>query len=152
MLTNGSLKDLGNFEVLHKIEKGESISVIANRYIHLGWAAVSVKEGTDAIWRVNTLVYTNLRDRDNPDMIYPDDFLIIPRSREGYARCIQRLIEISRVLASDDSAKHSLAEIQKQADRFGKAVDLTADVLTLFATVTIKSVKLVKLAGTARGE
>jgi hypothetical protein len=149
MLANGSLKDLGYFEVLHKISTGESISVIASRYRHRGWPVGSVVDGTNAIWRVNTEVYSNLRDRDNPDQIFPDDFLVIPRSRQGYERCIHRLMKISRELAADDSATRSLEEIQQQADKFGAKVDLASDVLTLFATVTLKSVKLVKLAGAA---
>ncbi len=147
----GSLADLGFFEVTHKIEKGESIWRIADHYRRIGWPVPSTKAGTDATWRLNTLVYSNLRDRDNPALIFPDDFLIIPRSRAGYERCIQRLNKILREIAADKSAATNLNRIKQEAEQTGKIVDFTADVLTLFVGVGLKCAKLVK-AGKVAGD
>jgi len=146
----GALADLGFFEVTHKIEKGESISRIADHYRRIGWPVSSTRGGTDAIWRVNTLIYSNLRDRDDPDQIFPDDFLVVPRSRAGYERNIQRLVRIRSEVAADNSAVTDLKKIKDQADKTAKIVDLTADVLTLFVGVGLKCAKLVKASEVAR--
>jgi LysM domain len=147
----GSLADLGLFEVTHKIEKGESISKIADNYIRMGWPVPSIQGGTDAIWRLNTLVYDNLSDRDNPDQIFPDDFLVIPRSRAGYERNLLRLSNLQRQVADDDSVAMDLKKIKSDADRTGKQLDLAADVATLFVGVGLKCMKLIK-AGEIAGE
>jgi len=147
----GALADLGFFEVTHKIEKGESISRIADYYRRIGWPVSSTSGGTDAIWKLNTLIYSNLRDRDNPDQIFPDDFLVIPRSRAGYERNIQRLVKLRNELAADNSIATDLKKIKDDADRTGKIIDFTADVLTLFVGVGLKCAKLIK-AGEVAGD
>lgn len=139
---------LNDFEVPHRIKKNESISEIAAYYQRMGWNIPSLDKGTDAIWRMNTKVYKNLRDRENPDMIFADDVLVIPRSFNGYMRLDKKLVEIYEKVNADKGAKKSLQKIQKDADKFGEQIDFAADILTLFVSVGFKAARLTKASGT----
>ena len=134
-------------EVVHIISKGESISLIANAYRKRGWAA----PGWEPIWRLNTVVYSNLRNRADPDKIFPGDTLMIPRSPAGYDRLVAKLSELkSELLHMHMANQASLGAIRDNVSAYSNKVDLASTILTLIPGLVIKGASIVKLARDAK--
>ena len=144
---NAIPQPIGRFEFPHRVNKGESISQIAAWYRTLGWPV----HGWEPIWRLNETVYSNLRHRGKPSLIYPNDVLIIPRSPEGYDWVIRRLEKLEKEIR--DNAKtisSELSQIKGQADTTEKYFNLAGTVLTLTTSLAIKGINLITLTNRAK--
>lgn len=130
---------LGYYEFCHEIQKGESISAIAARYRAAGWPV----KGWHPIWLLNSRVYANLRNREDPDRIYPHDVLIMPRSDYGYAAAIDRLKQLHRAVQSDNSVTAELKNIGAQASKWESQVNLAGTIATFTVGLALKGVALV---------
>ena len=137
---------IGHCEIIHRIGRGESISHIAGWYRRQGWPVGN----WEPIWRLNTAVYQNLRDRKNPDQIFPGDVLVIPRSPAGYDELTAKLRRLLIECAADDGATADIERVQASAEKFGATIDLVADVATAGASLSLKSVELLRLAREAK--
>jgi hypothetical protein len=143
---DASPSPMGHYEIVHRIVRGDSISGIAAWYHRQGWPV----SDWQPIWRHNTAVYGNLRDRRSPDRIYTGDVLIIPRSPTGYDALIAKLGQLLVECVTNRTAQDHLAAVRKDADAFGARIDLVGTVATLGAGLTLKGAKLVQLAREAR--
>jgi hypothetical protein len=84
---------------------------------------------------------------DNPDLIYPGNVLVIPRSRQGYRTMIHRL---ESVLLDSLATPVYAAEVKKQAEHFSEGLNFVSDVLTFLATAGASAATAARSASAAK--
>jgi hypothetical protein len=148
-------QSIGYRETIHTVVKGESLSLIARHYQARGWPVnswVPIYRLTGlrtGLW--NTKGTT--RQHENPDLIYPGDVLIIPRSPHAYDVRIGEIQKLGRNIFHEEN---EVTKIKEEMESYGKRIDLISDVLQLIVTcggTALRSAKAAKsLTGVAAKE
>lgn len=144
----------GHKELFYTVRKGDTLGGIAQSYRGKGWPV----RGWEPIYDI-TRLKTGLwgrkgaaKQRYNPDLIYPGDVVLLPRSAAGYDKRIQQMEWVGEMIrTSDDEA----ASIRKQADNFAERLDTLGSLLQAVVTFggsAVRAAAAAKTARTATGE
>ena len=136
----------GNYVVMHSVQRGESLSAIAQKYKFKSW---------QPIWLYNTQVEPMLDPRGDPGSLAVGQHLFIPRSKEGYDKLLKKLEALKEGLAaSGEGQMYELEGLENQYKAETVLFDFAGDVATLLASLGFKAMNVVKLrreAGLLKG-
>jgi hypothetical protein len=140
----------GQWEEMHVVVAGESLSRIAARFVSRGWNDLADWHPIFRLTRERTGLW---RDKlksgqlDNPDLIHPGDLLIIPRSRAGYHTAIQK----TRSLLRDTmNAPGYAAQVKKEEEHFSERLNFLGDIITFVATAGASAATAARSASIAK--
>jgi hypothetical protein len=144
----------GSWEETHVVSAGESLSGIASHYHRRGWSDLTDWRPIYRLTRERTGLW---RDKhhpnqlDQPDLIFPGDVLVIPRSRTGYVAVINKL-ELLRYdfIGTPNYAAEVKEELKHFSDNLNFWSDAAVFAISLGATAR-SAAKAAKAAETAVG-
>jgi hypothetical protein len=127
----------GNYEVIHTVKRGESLSTIAAQYKFKNW---------QPIWIYNTQKHHLLDAGGDPGSIAVGQHLMIPRSKEGYDKLLKKLEALKEGLAaSGDSQRYELEGLENQYKAEAVLFDFAGDVATLLGSLSVKAFEVARL-------
>ena len=134
----------GNYEVIHAVKQGESLSAIAQKYKFKSW---------QPIWVYNTQKdHMMLNPKGDPDSIAAGQHLFIPRSKDGYDKLLKRLEVLKMgLIASGESQKYQLESIDNEYRAQVVLFDFAGDVATLMGSLAVKALEVTKLRNATVG-
>lgn len=138
----------GQREESHVVLRGENLTMIARRYYKKGWHDLTSWRPIYRITGRRTGLWANpnrSRQVNNPDLIYPGDLLVIPRSRTAYKNAIANL---SSLLQDSRNQPRYAAEVKEQEESFTEGLNLASSVLTTIASLGLTASSAAKAAKT----
>lgn len=140
----------GQSEMTHVVVSGDTVSKIAAHYQRQGWSDLTDWRQIYRLTRERTALWANKRipnQLDNPDLIYPGDSLLIPRSRSGYLKVIQGIEELKR----DNMNRPNYAtQVKKDMDHYSEGLNLVSDATVFVVTVGMSAASAASAAKVAK--